>query len=130
MENIRKRIDVRMVTTEKPAPKLVAKPNFDRRVVFHENLAAVHMKRTKLKFDKPIYLGACILDISKILMYDFHYDFMRKMYGDNARLLFTDTDSLAYEITTADFYKDIPPPSRRNSTSNYPAGHPLEFQSV
>lgn len=57
MENIRKRIDVRLVTTEKQALKLVAKPNFDRRVVFHENLGAVHTKGTKIKFDKPIYLG-------------------------------------------------------------------------
>ena len=82
MENIRKRVDVRLVTSDKQALKLVAKPNFDRRVVFQENLVAVHMKKTKLRFDKPIYLGACILDISKILMYDFHYGFIRKMYGD------------------------------------------------
>ena len=124
MENIRKRVDVRLVTTEKQALKLVAKPNFDRRVGFTENLAAVHMKKTKLKFDKPVYLGACILDISKLLMYDFHYGFIRKMYGDNARLLFTDTDSLAYEIQTEDFYKDITPHiQERFDTSNYPADH-------
>ncbi|CAG2198944.1 unnamed protein product [Mytilus edulis] len=86
MENIRKRVDVRLVNREKQALKLVAKPNFDRRVVFTNNLAAVHMKKTKLKFDKPVYLGACILDISKTLMYDFHYGFIRKMYGDNAPL--------------------------------------------
>ncbi|VDI35302.1 Hypothetical predicted protein [Mytilus galloprovincialis] len=96
MENIRKRVDVRLVNSEKQALKLVAKPNFDRRVVFTNNLAAVHMKKTKLKFDKPVYLGACILDISKTLMYDFQYGFIRKIYGDNAHL-FTDTDSLAYE---------------------------------
>lgn len=80
MENIRKRVDVRLVTNKKQALKLVAKPNFDRRVVLTENLTAVHMKKTKLKFDKPVYLGACILDISKILMYDSHYGFMRKMW--------------------------------------------------
>ena len=125
MENIRKRVDVRLVTTEKQALKLVAKPNFDRRVVFTENLAAVHMKKTKLKFDKPVYLGACILDISKLLMYDFHYGFVRKTYGDKARLLFTDTDSLAYEIQTADFYKDIAPHVQEKfDTSNYPVVHP------
>ncbi|VDI48620.1 Hypothetical predicted protein [Mytilus galloprovincialis] len=125
MENIRKHVDVRLVTTEKQALKLVAKPNFDRRVVFTENLAAVHMKKTKLKFNKPIYLGACILDISKLLMYDFHYGFVRKMYGDKARLLFTDTDSLAYEIQTDDFYKDISPHvEAKFDTSNYPIEHP------
>ncbi|XP_063419676.1 uncharacterized protein LOC134704824 [Mytilus trossulus] len=125
MENIRKRVDVRLVTTEKQALKLVAKPNFDRRVVFTENLAAVHMKKTKLKFDKPIYLGACILDISKLLMYDFHYGFVRKTYGSKARLLFTDTDSLAYEIQTDDFYQDITPHvEAKFDTSNYPPEHP------
>ncbi|VDI52955.1 Hypothetical predicted protein [Mytilus galloprovincialis] len=115
MENIRKRVDVRLVTTEKQALKLVAKPNFDRRVVFTENLVAVHMKKTKLKFDKPIYLGACILDISKLLMYDFHYRFVRKTYGDRARLLFTDTDSLAYEIQTDDFTRILRHTCRKNS---------------
>ena len=125
MENIRKRVDVRLVTTEKQALKLVAKPNFDRRVVFTESMVAVHMKKTKLKFDKPVYLGACILDISKLQMYDFHYGFVKKMYGDNARLLFTDTDSLAYEIQTADFYQDIAPHVQAKfDTSNYPAKHP------
>ena len=130
MENIRKRVDVRLVTSEKQALKLVAKPNFDRRVVLSENLAAVHMKRTKLKFDKPVYLGACILDISKLLMYQFHYGFIREMYGDNARLLFTDTDSLAYEIQTKDFYKGITPHiQERFDTSNYPADHPSGIPS-
>ena len=98
MENIRKRLHVKLVTSEKQALRLVAKPNFDRRVVFKENLVAVHMKKTKIRFDKPIYLGDCILDISKILMYNFHYGLIRKTFGDNAQLLFTDTDSLAYEI--------------------------------
>ncbi|CAG2207648.1 unnamed protein product [Mytilus edulis] len=125
MENIRKRVDVKLVNREKQALKLVAKPNFDRRVVFTNNLAAVHMKKTKLKFDKPVYLGACILDISKTLMYDFHYGFIRKMYGDNAQLLFTDTDSLAYEIKTEDFYKDITPHVQEKfDTSSYPTEHP------
>lgn len=125
MENIRKRVDVRLVTNEKQALKFVAKPNFDRRVVFIENLAVVYMKKTKIKFDKPVYFGACILDISKILMYDFHYGFVQKMYRDDARLLFTDTDSLAYEIRTEDFYKDITPHVQEKfDTSNYSADHP------
>ncbi|VDI33807.1 Hypothetical predicted protein [Mytilus galloprovincialis] len=130
MENIRKRVDVRLVNSEKQALKLVSKPNFDRRVVFNENLAAVHMKRTKLKFDKPVYLGACTLDISKLLMYKFHYGFIQEMYGDNARLLFTDTDSLAYAIQTEDFYKDITPHVQEKfETSNYPTNHPSGIPS-
>jgi len=60
-----------------------------------------------MEYNKPIYLGMCILDLSKNLMYDFHYNHIKDKYGDKAKLLFTDTDSLAYEIQTDDFYKDI-----------------------
>ena len=65
------------------------------------------MKKTKLIFNKPVYLGLCILDMSKTLMYDFHYNYIKQKYNKKAKLLFTDTDSLAYEIETEDFYKDI-----------------------
>ena len=65
------------------------------------------MKKTRLVFDKPVYLGMYILDISKTLMCDFHYNYMKQKYGDKTKLLFTDTDSLMYEIETSDFYKDI-----------------------
>ena len=81
--------------------------------IFDENLIAVHMKKTKLYFNKPIYLGMSILDLSKSLMYDFHYNYIKTRYGDNAKLLFTDTDSLAYEINTKDFYKYINPDIRK-----------------
>ena len=65
------------------------------------------MKKTELKFNKPVYLGLCILDLIKTLMYDFHYNYIKQKYGDKAKHLFTDTDSLMYEIETEDFYKDI-----------------------
>ena len=61
------------------------------------------MKKTKLYFNKSVYLGMSILDLSKSLMYDFHYNYIKTRYGDKAQLLFTDTDCLAYEITTKDF---------------------------
>ena len=124
MENIRNRVDIKLITNEKEAKKLISKPNFHHRTIFTENLIAVHMKKTKVYYNKPIYLGMCILDLSKTLMYDFHYNYIKKKYGEDANLLFTDTDSLAYEIDTEDFYKDINPDVERLfDTSNYPANH-------
>ena len=124
MENIRNRVDIKLITNEKEAKKLISKPNFHHRTIFTENLIAVHMKKTKVYYNKPIYLGMCILDLSKTLMYDFHYNYIKKKYGEGANLLFTDTDSLAYEIDTEDFYKDINPDVEGLfDTSNYPEDH-------
>ena len=109
LENIRNRVDIRLISTDKVAQKLAAKPNYDCCTIFDENLIAVHTKMTKLYFNKPVYLGMSILNLSKSLMYDFHYNYIKTKYGDKAKLLFTDTDSLAYEIKTKDFYKDIYP---------------------
>ena len=125
MENIRNRVDIRLVNEEKQAKKLVSKPTFERRKIFCKDLAAVHMKRTKIMFDKPIYVGFCILDLSKTLMYDFHYNYIVKKYGDKQKLMFTDTDSLAYEMKTEDFYQDINfDVSEKFDTSNYAKNHP------
>ena len=125
MENIRNRVDIKLVTDEEKAEKLSAKPNFKHCNIFSKDLIAIHMKKISLKFDKPVYLGMCILDLSKTLMYDFHYNYIKKKYGDNAKLLFTDTDSLMYEIKTEDFYKDISGDVKdRFDTSDYPPNHP------
>ena len=86
---------------------------------------AVQMKKTKPYFNKPVYLGMSILDLSKSLMYDFHYNYIKTKYGDKAKILFTGTNSLAYEIRTNDFHKDINPDiERRFDTSDYPTNHP------
>ena len=124
MENIRNRVDVKLVNNEKQAEKLSAKPNYKHCNIFSENLVAIHMKKTKLDFNKPVYLGMCILDLSKTLMYDFHYNYIKKKYGDKSKLLLTDTDSLMYEIQTEDFYKDISEDVKNwFDTSNYPSDH-------
>ena len=124
MENIRNRVDIRLVNSEAKAKKLAAKPNFKHCNIFDENLVAIHMKKTKLVFNKPVYLGMCILDLSKTLMYDFHYNYIKTKFNDKATLLFTDTDSLAYEIETEDFYKDISGDVHGFfDTSNFPKGH-------
>ena len=125
MENIRNRVNIKLVTDRKKAEKLAAKPNFKHCNIFDKDLIAIHMKKTSLTMDKPVYLGMCILDLSKTLMFDFHYNYIKKKYGDKAKLLFTDTDSLMYEIQTEDFYKDINRDVKdRFDTSDYPPNHP------
>lgn len=87
------------------------------------------MKRTKLVFDKPVCCRMSNLDISKTLMYDFDYGYMRKKYGDKAELLFTDTDSLIYKIETEDFFKDIKSDvETKFDTSNFPEDRPSGIQ--
>ena len=130
MENIRNRVDIQLVNNKMKAKKLAAKPNYMHCTTFDENLVAIHMKKTKLVFNKPVYLGMCILDLSKTLMYDFHYNYIKTKYGSKAKLLFTDTDSLAYEIETEDFCKDISGDVRTNfDTSDIPKDHPSGIES-
>ena len=125
IENIRKRTDIKLTTTQKQVEKYIYKPNYDGRTTFSGNLVAIHMKKTSLYMNKPVYLGMCILDLSKTLMYEFHYEYIKTKYGEKAKLLFTDTDSLMYEIETEDFYKDISPDIHAwFDTSNYPPNHP------
>ena len=130
LENNRNRVDIRLISTDKVAQKLAAKPNYDCCTVFDKNLIAVHMKKTNLYFNKPVYLDMSILDLSKSLMYGFHYNYIKTKYGDKAKLLFTDTDSLVYEIKTKDFYKDMNPDiEKRVDTSDYPSNHPSEIET-
>ena len=128
MENIRNRVDVKLVNNRGAAEKLSAKPNFEHLTICDENLVAIHMKRTKLTFNKPVYCGMAILDISKSLMYKFHYGYILPKYGKNQKLLFTDTDSLCYEIEPEDFFKDISGDVEDYfDTSNFPKDHPSEI---
>ena len=95
------------MTTYKKLDKLTSKPTYVSSKIFYENLMAVHKIKETLTLNRPAYIGMCILDLSKTLMYDFHYNYIKKRHGDRAKLLFTDTDSLTYEIETEDVYNDF-----------------------
>ena len=106
-ENLRKRVDVRLVTNVKKPLKLTSKPTYVSSTIFNENLVAVHKIKEALTLNRPAYVDMCILDLSKTLMYDFHDNYIKKKYGDRAKLLFTDTESLTYEIEAEDVYQDF-----------------------
>ena len=101
MENIRKRVDVRLVTHQKKLSTYVNSK------IFNEDLVAVHKVKETLTLDRPACVGMCILDLSKTLMYDFHYNYIKEKYSSRAKLLFTNTDSLTYEIQTEEVCKDF-----------------------
>ena len=124
MENIRKRVDVRLVTDEKKLLKLTSKPIYVSSKIFNENLVAVHKIKETLTLNRPAYVGMCILDLSKTLMYDFHYNYIKSKYGDKAKLLFTDTDSLTYEIEAKDVYQDFWSDKHKFDNSDYPEDSP------
>ena len=124
MENLRKRQTIELVCDEKKFLKLVAKPNYGHTTRFNENLVAAHMKRTKIFFDKPVYVGQAILDISKTCMYEFHYNYVKRKWP-KAQLCFTDTDSLLYRIETEDLFEDISGDVANHfDTSEFPSDHP------
>ena len=109
MKNLHKRVDVRLVTNDKKLLKLTSKPTYVyvSSKIFNENLVAVHKIKEAITLNRPAYVGMCILDLSKMLIYNFHYNYIKKKYGDRAKLLFTDTDSLTYEIEAGDVYQDF-----------------------
>ena len=120
MENLRKRVDVRLVTDEKKLDKLTSKPTYVSSKILNENLMAVHKVKETLTLNRPAYVGMCILDLSKTLMYDFHYNYIKKKYDNRARLLFTNTDSLTYEIEAKDVYKNFWNDKYTFDNSDYP----------
>ena len=93
--------------TEEKYLCMVIKPNFKSGVLFGENLMGCEMGKIKVVMNKPVYLSQAILDLSKIIMYEFHYDYMIPKYGDRLKLCYMDTDSIVYHIRTEDFYADI-----------------------
>ena len=82
MENVRNHRDIKLVTSDKRRKRLVSEPNYHSHKNFSEHLMAIEMKKTRVKMTKPLYLGMSILDISKILMYEFWYDYIKPKHGD------------------------------------------------
>ena len=128
MENIRNHKDIKLVTTDKKRNKLVSEPNYHTINLISEDLSIIEMKKTKIKMNKPIYLGLSVLEISKALMYEFWYDYMKPKYGNNVKLCYMDTDSFIMNIKTNDFYEDIANDVEdRFDTFNYEVNRPLQI---
>ena len=126
MENLGKHRDIKLVKSDKKRNKLVSEPNFHTMKLIENNLAMIEMRKVKVKMNKPVYLGLSILDISKITMYEFSYDYVKIKYEDKTSLCYMDTDSFVVNIKTKDFYKDIAENVKEKfDTSNYIYDRPL-----
>ena len=108
---------------------MTSKPSYVCSKIFNENLVAVHKIKETLTLNRPAYVGMCILDFSKTLMYDFHYNYIKQKYGNKAKLLFTDTDSLTYEIEAEDVFQDFWNDKNKFDNSDYPESSPFVDKS-
>lgn len=123
LENVRERVDIKlrnMWLGRYGVKNLIVKPNFKKRVIFNENLIAIEMLRTNICISKPIIVGVCVLEISKLCMYDFHYNFILKKFDyEKCKLQYTDTDSFIYNIQCDDIYAFLKENANRFDTSDY-----------
>ena len=120
MENVRNQRDIKIVTTNERRSKLASEPNYHSTKYISKDLLIMEMKKTEVKMNKPIYLGQAILDISKTLMYEFWYEYVKPKYKDKVKLCYMDTDSFVIYVKTEDLYKDIANDvDRWFDTSNY-----------
>ena len=126
-QNLRKRINFRLVNDAEDYKKCVSKPSFVSQKLFSKNSVAIHEIKPVLTLNKPIYVGFSIHDLSKLLMYEFHYKYIKSKFDVN--LLFTDTDSLVYEIKAEDIYEDFYKDKNLFDFSDYPL-HSKFFDSV
>ena len=126
VENVRKHRDVTLVTIDKRRNQLMSEPNYHATKWFSENLLAIEMKKIKIKMNKPVYIGLSILEISKTLMYEIWYDYIKPKYRNNAKLCYMDTAGFIINIKTENFYEDIANDNeKRFDTSNYEFNRPL-----
>ncbi|XP_019700896.2 uncharacterized protein LOC109504655 [Harpegnathos saltator] len=137
MKNVRNHVDVKLLTKWEGrygAEAMIARPNVHSRSVFSENLIAVELRKLEVKLNKPIYVGMCILDISKICLYEFHHEYMSPLYQNRCKVMYTDTDSLIYHIQCDDIFEHMKRDISKFDTSDYPAdnayGIPLANKKV
>jgi len=121
MENVRKRVEIHLIIDESKVKKQIVKANFKRSVVYDVKLVMIEMDKTKVTLNKPIQVGMAVLDVSKTLFYDFHYNYIRKHYGNKAILAYCDTDGGTYWFRgVEDVYKDMKQNLEYFDTSDYP----------
>ncbi|KAJ4445491.1 hypothetical protein ANN_07299 [Periplaneta americana] len=125
MENVRKRTHFRLVSNDEKLKKLISKPHFLDRVIYAENLVGIHLRQTQILFDKALYVGMCILELSKVHMYNFHHRIMKEQFGDKFKLCYMDTDSFIYLAETDDLYHDLQNVRDHLDTSVYSPNHIL-----
>ena len=135
MQNVRKHRIVKLINKwngRYGAKNFIASPNFQSRSIFSDNLIAIELKKSRIIFDKPLYIGMAILDISKVCLYEFHYHYMLNKFPiDKCKLLYSDTDSLIYEIQCDDVYEEvIKQDIHRFDTSDYPEKNPWNIPLV
>ena len=118
VENVRKRLNIELVNNAKDYVRYISKPSFVSQKIFSKNIVAIYRIKPVLTLNKPIYVGFSILDLSKLLMDEFHYKYIKSKF--DANLLFTDTYSLVYEIKTEDIYEDFYKNKSLFDFSDYP----------
>ena len=123
MEDKRKHLDFEIVSDERRFMKCVNNPSFKHSHIINENLVGVEKQKPKLKLDKPIFIGMSILDLSKQHMYKFYYDVMKPKYGENIRIVYTDTDSFVFHTKTDDIYQDLKEINDETDFSGYDKNH-------
>ena len=107
MENVRKERDMKIATIETRRNYLVSEPNYHTTIFVPENLLAIETTKTQILMNKPVYLGLSILEVSKLVMYEFWYDYVKRKYGERTKLCYTDTGSFIVRVKTDDIYKDV-----------------------
>jgi len=123
LQQMRNYLDVRIVTNARTEKRLICRPTFQSFHIINDDVTIIKLTKSNVYLNKPLYAGMCVLEVSKLKMYSFHYEHILPVYGDRVKLLFTDTDSLCYHITREDIYLDMQKQISEYDTSDYPIDH-------